>query len=300
MNNEYYYKLFSKQSVDMLKEMSLSENEVMDLIEKKIISFLFPIMYSEKQSDGYYHTSYNVNTEQALLTHEDLEKKGAQFVFSKKDDSNIDHLILITDFHLIYLNNYNDSAFQLEDGSTAYKKPHTFYVIPLEKILSIELIKNDYEFTDCYGGKTRVVQKNAAAGAVVGAVLAGTTGAVIGAAVNSGTKTVKDPIHYTHWIYYDLQLQFLDCNRPFILEKIVEHNLAKEDEEKVLKQIDYDNNQFKKILKNAKEIKSESERINVVDSTKQVNTKFNNSVNFIANFIIISIILLIVFVIAHL
>lgn len=184
-----------KNIYETLKEYALSNEEVIKLMNSNIISKeINNVIFKEKdggyvcyvedkfpqiRSDAYFYQWCPY-----------LSTLGIKMVFVEGDDSGkVNHgiSIFITDFHLIV----SKGARISNNPMYMYEKPDDLLIIPLEKIKNIELSSLGTKST-YIPGYSYTKQKSPIKGAIVGGIVAGPTGAVVGAIANQGEKKVTN------------------------------------------------------------------------------------------------------------
>lgn len=225
-----------KSEKKYLSDFYLTDNEINKLIEKGIIieSILNPHYIKSQYGNGYY--LYGAWKENGIV-------KAYNTEYNYRD------AICITDFHLFIIKR------KLEiKGEDKFD----INVIPLQEIESIEIVEQNSLVTT----KSHEVRKNPAKGAIIGATVAGTTGAVVGAAMNSGTKIVGGG---TSRLYnWDLVIKFENNIQYYV--KDISHFLSPR--ESLVKR---ENDKLSELVKRSKEHLTDEEKANIVNAT--VNTK---------------------------
>ena len=225
---------FKSDSREKMKELYLSADEISDLVNKGILieNIMKPQYSSVASRNVLYGTWFTV---------------GIKHIFNYYETSF--DAICITDFHFVIVE---------KKGRTKNWIPlFNVNIIPLEKIKSIKLT----ERSTFVNGYSYDVKKDPGKGALIGAAIAGTTGAIVGAAINSGTKTVGIP---SGMMYYE------DINVEF--ENGIFYTW--EDREGSLKSshgtpygIDYKNENIDFLIKRAKENLSDIEKRDIVSKS---------------------------------
>ncbi len=215
-----------------VSDFYLTDNEINKLIEKGIIieSILNPHYIKSQYGNGYF--LYGVWNENGIV-------KAYNTEYNYRD------AICITDFHLFIIKR----KLEMKGGDK-----FTINVIPLEEIESIEIVEQNSLVTT----KSYEVKKNPAKGAIIGAAVDGTTGAVVGADMNSGTKTVGGG---TSRLYnWDLVIKFENNIQYYV--KDISHFLSPR--ESLVKR---ENDKLSELVKRSKEHLTDEEKANIVNAT---------------------------------
>ncbi len=179
----------SKTNYDIFDKYTLKEDEIGKTITNGLLSENIYTILTYKKEDGYYHKQH--------LSPGYLQSIGIKVNFTQKRKYNDEYVLneesfYITDFYLICCGRklVDDLIFVKKSGNTetVYTRPDSIKVIPLNKLEHIK-VEFDKNIKGAYAAVTKEVQKNPVKGAAIGAIVAGSTGAVVGAAMSSGTKT---------------------------------------------------------------------------------------------------------------
>ena len=156
-------------------------------------------IWTRKKIDGYYHWEKPMEGYFQSLGIR-LEYLNDWVLDMSKDEPQLkDHIappsqdtFFVTDYYLICCkgrsNLASDGNGKYVNNEYVYYDPDSIMVIPLNIIEYIR-VELRFNYSGYHPGITIEEHKDPARGAMVGALVAGTTGAVIGAAMNSGTKT---------------------------------------------------------------------------------------------------------------
>jgi len=164
----------------IFSQVALTKNEISEAIENKIL----PI---EIQNNS------NINCNGIKRLFSTGYRYGENYYSTK---------FTLTVFYLI-----------IEHGCDNPNWKNEYYIVPLEKVEYI-LFDRDNEVTYT---KPKEIKRDQVKGAIVGAAIAGSTGAVIGAAANSGTKTVGGG--YCHHYAYNLKIKLKNIYNVYEYKK---------------------------------------------------------------------------------
>lgn len=209
-----------KNDYNVFNKYMLSDEEIDKAIQKGLLSEQIYTILTYQKSDGYYHKQ-NISSGY-------LQSLGVKLNFTqtkKYDGYDFNHeSFYITDFYLICVEGKLFDWIFLRKGQNkeeVYNHPDSLKVIPLNKVeyIKVEFGKN---VNGSYSAVTKEVQKSPVKGAAIGAIVAGAPGAVVGAAMNSGTKTKTIlPGGYYNDDEYTLRIKLEDCEE-YIFEKFYE------------------------------------------------------------------------------
>lgn len=188
------------KNIEIFLNEELDEKRINEEIENGILANTIYEIATTKKKDGYYKNY--------LLTNQG----GIKVVFRSNEVLNYPtrNSFYITDFHLILC--FGRSIFLQQHGqidNPYYENPDEILVIPLEKV---EYIKIGSLTTTSYILE-KTVNKSPIKGAIAGSVIAGPTGAVVGALANTGTKTKKG-VNVT-LDKYDLSIKLKDNDKVY-------------------------------------------------------------------------------------
>ena len=230
--NEIIDEYFGKMAHKKMEKLFLTDDEINDQINKGILikDILKPQynIVSSSNREVLYGTWFSIGIKHIF-----------NYYYSSSDT------ICLTDFHFVIVEKKLVTA-----GNQAFN----VNIIPLEKIKSIQLIeRSEYVKANSYE-----VKKDPVKGAIVGSAIAGTTGAIIGATINSGTKTV---VNDSGMMYYrDINVEFEDGN-SYKWENI---DSSLKSSHKSTYGIDYENENISFLIKRAKENLSDIDKKEIV------------------------------------
>lgn len=216
-----------KNIYETLKEYSLSNEDIIKLINKNIISKEINNVIFKEKDGGYvcYIEDRFPQISSDLYFHywcPYLATLGIKLVFVEDDNARnatYETSIFITDFHLIV----SKGARLSRDSFSIYEKPDDLLIIPLEKIKNIEL--NSLGTKSTYiPGYSYTKQKSPVKGAIVGGIIAGPTGAVVGAIANQGEKKVTNYGYSVNKEEYELIIDIDENNSVSLLTVRIDVN----------------------------------------------------------------------------
>ena len=260
-----------KNIYETLKEYALSKEEIIKLINSNIISKDINNIIFKEKNGGYvsYLEDKNPQLNRTGYVYQYwpyLATLGIKMVFVEWDDfGNVIYgdTIFITDFHLIVSNGCKIS----KNSMYMYEKPDDLLIIPLEKIKNIELISLGTKST-YIPGYSYTKQKSPIKGAIVGGIVAGPTGAVVGAIANQGEKKVTNYGYSVNKEEYELIIDIDENNSVSLLTV----------------RIDVNTNSSDVLLANQKLSKINSnEPIYSEEPIKMINEKLNFLINRVKN-----------------
>ncbi|MEE3342605.1 MAG: hypothetical protein VZS44_00760 [Bacilli bacterium] len=266
----------------------LSDDEIDKAIQKGLLSENIYTLLTYKKADGYYHKQ--------SVTPGYLQSLGIKLNFTqteKYSGYNYNHeSFYITDFYLICVEGkLMDWRFLNKGGNQeeVYDHPDSIKVIPLNKV---EYIKIEYgkNTKGSYSAVTKEVKKSPVKGAAIGAVVAGAHGAVVGAAMNSGTKTKTIiPAGSYNYNEYTLRIKLEECDE-YIFEKFYKVDVKYGEE---INPYEWMNTSVQDLIEQSKKKKSNEEKKQIVSNTisqgksKAGKEKVSNVIAFIIFFVII-------------
>lgn len=180
--------------------------------------------------------------------------------------------VFITDFHLIIIDR------ELSSKNTTEK--FEVHVVPLEVIDNIEITERAENFMRM----SHEIKKSPVKGAIIGGVIAGPTGAVIGATMNQGTKTVGGGVGTLY--YWDLNIKF----KNGYIYKLKDTSNALKSRQSLLSAT---NNKMNNLLERSKKDLTDINKKEIVDeSTKDTKVKDTAKLIFYIIVIIISFVVI--------
>ncbi len=262
---------------------ALSDSEVNELMRKGVLSPKFKEVVMTPYGDGYIARRKSPGAVGAKLSY----CKGTAGVWDS---------FYVTDFYLVCcLSNLSDKGLKKTSSGyeSIYSKPDSLVVVPLKYV---EYIKYDFtsNITLLPEYKEMEVKKNPTKGAIIGGVIAGPTGAIVGAVANSGTerKTVQTR-SYINTDYYDLAIKIQDCDLYVIHDFIEQDNSISERGEKTGQNIYSTNWTVKKMIENAKNVSDEdiekmAKKSNHEIEKENIKTNIKVAIGLIAMIVIIA------------
>lgn len=231
----YKYKDFS-----IFEKYALSDKEIDEAIRDGLLSRnIFSVSKYKKFKKDYNNLNREYNYDFKFVNELGIR---LSYVYTSKYggvSTSYDEFY-ITDFYFICV---NDDA---------------FYVIPLNKVNRIVLKKGD-NHSGYSPAITKEVQKSPVKGAIAGALIAGTTGAVIGSAMGTGTKT-KTIVSASSWNYNDFNLQIImEGNEEYFFKCFNQLNAGGTYDNK--------NETAKLLIEKASKIKTNTVKKEIVSST---------------------------------
>lgn len=289
-----------------LKNYALSDKKVKEYYEKNIINKDINNVMLKESDDGYvsYIEDKYPQIEKERTRYSEiffqfwtpyLSSLGIRMFFVQEDECPrflVKNCIFITDFHMIIFKTPKTRVFGI-NKKTIYEKPEDLLIIPLNKIKRLELVKW-VEWDLNHEGYTYTKKNSPVKGAVIGGIVAGPTGAVIGAMANQGEKKINVPSYTTKLKIYDLIIEMKD-NQTFEFEaiKIPEGRSSDGIEEnKKLCQIKINEPQYSEepikmineklnfLLCRAKNNYNDEEMSNITNQTFEEGVKFMKKVEF--------------------
>lgn len=248
--------MFEDKNIDIFLEVALSKKEIDKAIENGILTNKVYEIATEQKEDGY-HTNYWLSNQE-----------GIKLCFRYYDGISIKNYLphtsfYITDFYLILC--FGRSCFQETGkvGNSYYENPDEILVIPLEKI---EYIKLGSKITSAYVLET-TVKKSPVKGALVGAAIAGPTGAAIGAMANSGEKT-KPGIH-VETDNYDLSIKLKNNEKIYSHKNFITSSLSNTSREKLKNEIESKIEESSYLINRANKKNTLEEKKKIIEETKK-------------------------------
>jgi len=244
------------KNIDIFVDAALSKKEIEKAIENGILTNKVYEIATEQKEDGYQTNFWLPNEE------------GIKVYFRHYDGISIKNYLTntsfyLTDFYLILC--FCRSYFQAHGkiDNIYYENPDEILVVPLEKV---EYIKLGSKITSAYVLET-TVKKSPVKGAIVGAAIAGPTGAAIGAVANSGTKT-KPGIH-VETDNYDLSIKLKSNDKVYSHKNFINSGVSNIGRKNTKEEVDEKLQKAAYLINRASKKTPLSEKKKIVEETKK-------------------------------
>ncbi len=182
IRNDKNFKIFknyalSKEELKLLYDKNVLASQILEVAQKIKKSIEISSLFSSDISEY-------------------LRSLGVKMIFteSKEENYNGGSIICITDFHIIFLEDFVVN-----------------FVIPLKKVKELKVEKKEYttEADEVYFKRELTSSQKVIRGAAIGGIIAGPTGAIVGAIANKeneATSTVKPVNIHRKYHYIDFEL----------------------------------------------------------------------------------------------